>query len=161
MARLSHDSQAILTILKCEQGRQVRRDPLTKKQRSQQMSLVRSKDTSPELRVRHALSTLGYRYRLHARNIPGKPDIVFKRLRKLIFVHGCFWHRHRGCQRTRTPKSRIGFWTRKFAENVTRDRSTRKKLLRQGWRVLVIWECITEKPKDLQEKLLSFLGARA
>jgi DNA mismatch endonuclease, patch repair protein len=135
-----------------------RRDPLTKQQRSLQMSLVKSRNTKPEILVRRMVWRLGYRYRLHSRDIPGRPDIVFRRLRKAIFVHGCFWHRHRGCDRTRTPKSRVRFWRQKFEENVVRDRSTYARLLRAGWKVLIIWECIAEEPEALEAQLRSFLG---
>lgn len=135
-----------------------RRDPLTNRQRSRQMGLVKSKNTRPEIVVRRAVCKLGYRYKLHSRDVPGCPDIVFKRLRKAIFVHGCFWHRHKGCARTRTPKSRVAFWKRKFEENLARDRSTRARLSRAGWKVLVIWECMSEKPQVLEASLRSFLG---
>ena len=122
------------------------------------MALVRGKDTGPELTVRRALSRLGYRYRLHPGNVPGRPDIVIRRLRSAIFVHGCFWHRHSGCARTRVPKSRVEFWRRKFAENVARDRHVRARLRREGWRILVVWECVSEKPGYVEKKLLAFLG---
>src|SRR5437870_13346987 len=123
-----------------------RLDPLTREQRSRQMGLGRARDTRPELTVRKALSGLGYRYRLHPKNVPGRPDIVIRRLRSAIFVHGCFWHRHTRCARTRVPKSRVAFWTQKFAENVVRDRRVRARLRGAGWRILVIWECLSEKP---------------
>ena len=122
------------------------------------MALVRHKDTAPEMTVRKMLSRLGYRYRLHVADLPGKPDVVFRPRRKAIFVHGCFWHRHRGCARTRTPKTRVEFWTQKFADNVARDRSNRAKLSRAGWSTLVVWECVSEKPRVLERKLLKFLG---
>jgi DNA mismatch endonuclease (patch repair protein) len=134
------------------------KDSLTRQQRSRQMALVRSKNTRPEIVVRRAVWRLGYRYRLHSRDVPGRPDIVLKSLKKAIFVHGCFWHRHGGCPRTRTPKSRVRFWTRKFRENVARDRSARARLLRSGWNVLVIWECVSEKSELLETTLRSFLG---
>jgi DNA mismatch endonuclease (patch repair protein) len=137
------------------------RDPLTRLERSRQMGLVKCKDTRPEIAVRKMLWALGYRYRLHPNDVPGRPDIVFKALRKAIFVHGCFWHRHAGCLRTRTPKTRVRFWSKKFEENVARDKSTRARLARSGWRVLVIWECMSEKSTWLQAKLTSFLGERS
>lgn len=136
-----------------------RLDPLTKRQRSARMALVKAKDTHPELVVRKAVWGLGFRYRLHAPDIPGKPDIVLPRLRSVIFVHGCFWHRHAGCARTRVPKTRAPFWMAKFAGNVARDRATRARLTRAGWRSLVIWECMSEKPGALEERLRQFLGA--
>jgi len=124
------------------------------------MGLVKCKDTGPEMIVRRMLWGFGYRYRLHPNDVPGRPDIVFRSLRKAIFVHGCFWHRHAGCPRTRTPKTRVSFWKKKFEGNVFRDRSARARLARMGWSVLVIWECITDKPTLLQAKLRTFLGAR-
>jgi DNA mismatch endonuclease, patch repair protein len=138
-----------------------RLDPLTREQRSARMGLVKGKNTRPEVVVRRAVWTLGYRYRLHSPSMPGKPDIVLPRMRKVIFVHGCFWHRHPGCARTRTPRTRVPFWTRKFEENVLRDRSVRAKLARAGWRSLVIWECVSENPTALARRLLAFLGASA
>lgn len=134
-----------------------RLDPLTREQRSRQMALVRDRNTRPELAVRKVLSNLGYRYRLHPKGVPGRPDIVIRRLRAAIFVHGCFWHRHAGCSRTRVPRTRIDFWTGKFAENVARDRSVRSRLRRERWRALVIWECVSENPKRVKMHLLSFL----
>ena len=138
-----------------------RLDPLTKEQRSRQMALVRNRNTRPELAVRRALSRLGFRYRLHPSNVPGRPDIVIRRLRAAIFVHGCFWHRHTGCARTRVPKTRIDFWTRKFNENIVRDRSVRSQLRHEGWRTLVIWECTSEHPQHVEARLSSFLGERS
>ena len=136
-----------------------RRDPLTKRQRSRQMALVKSKNTGPELAVRRILYRLGYRYRLHPVDIPGRPDIVLRRHRKVIFVHGCFWHRHRGCSRTRTPKTRIRFWRRKFDQNVARDRFVRSALVRDGWKPLIVWECDSENVTVLERRLLRFLRA--
>lgn len=134
-----------------------RLDPLTKRQRSARMALVKSKNTHPELVVRRAVWRLGFRYRLHARDVPGRPDIVLSRRRSVIFVHGCFWHRHRGCARTRVPKTRVPFWTGKFAGNVARDRTARARLARAGWRSLVVWECVSEKPLLLNHSLRRFL----
>lgn len=135
-----------------------RLDPLTREERSRQMGLVKCKDTVPELVVRRAVWSLGFRYRLHPPGVPGRPDLVLPRLRKVIFVHGCFWHRHRGCARTRIPKTRVTFWVRKFDGNVARDRSIRTRLARAGWRSLVVWECVSEDPQTLRGLLLDFLG---
>jgi DNA mismatch endonuclease, patch repair protein len=132
-------------------------DTLTREERSIRMGLVRGKNTRPELAVRKAVYALGYRYRLHRRNVPGRPDLVFRSRRKVIFVHGCFWHRHPGCARTRTPKSRIPFWEKKFRENVERDEATAHALSQQGWRALTIWECQTESPEELSRLLRDFL----
>ena len=134
-----------------------RTDPMTEKQRSHQMALIKSRGTKPELTVRRALWRLGYRYRLNVTGIPGKPDIVFKRRRKAIFVHGCFWHRHPGCSRTRIPKTRIGFWQRKFMRTVERDHYVQEQLAQQGWHVLVVWECESETPRHLNTVLRRFL----
>lgn len=109
--------------------------------RSAVMSRVRSKNTRPELRVRKALWAAGLRYRLQGAHLPGRPDIFFQGSRVAVFVHGCFWHRHPGCPRTRTPKSRREFWEAKFASNVARDARNITALEKLGWRVLVIWEC--------------------
>src|SRR5690606_22283718 len=114
-------------------------DALSAAQRSELMSRVRSRDTRPELRVRRLTHRLGYRYRLHRRDLPGSPDLVFPGRRSVVFVHGCFWHRHPGCRNTRTPKSRVEFWTRKFADNVARDERNQAELRALGWRHLVIW----------------------
>jgi len=121
------------------------------------MALVRGKDTRPEMAVRRTIWRMGYRYRLHPNDVPGRPDIVFRAVRKAIFVHGCFWHRHVGCSRTRIPKTRIGFWTKKFAENVARDKAVRRDLSKIGWTVLVVWECASENPKRLETILRTFL----
>jgi len=132
-------------------------DTVTKTRRSEIMSRVRGKDTGPELVVRRLVHAMGYRFRLHRKDLPGTPDLVFPRLHSVIFVHGCFWHRHPGCKRTRTPKSRTAYWAEKFERNVQRDRANRR-LLRQGaWRVLTIWECETVNPPRLEAKLRKFL----
>jgi len=118
-------------------------DPLTPRQRSEQMRKVRGKDTTPELVVRSLVHRMGYRFRLHRKDLPGSPDLVLPRRDKVIFVHGCFWHRHR-CRRGRSmPASRVDYWTRKFERNVARDRRNRRKLRRMGYDVLVVWECQT------------------
>ena len=120
------------------------------------MAAVPQKDTKPEMIVRRMAHAMGYRYRLHVRKLPGSPDLVFPRLKKVIFVHGCFWHRH-GCKRTTTPASRVEYWSKKFEENVKRDRRNVRELERAGWSVLVIWECWTRRPEWLEKKLISFL----
>jgi DNA mismatch endonuclease (patch repair protein) len=124
-------------------------EPPPTAQRSALMARVRGRDTRPELAVRRAAHAMGFRYRLHRRELPGSPDLVFKRLRTVIFVHGCFWHRHPGCSRTTTPKTRREFWQAKFAANVERDRLAVGALEAAGWRVVVIWEC-----QALAEQLL-------
>lgn len=117
--------------------------------RSAQMALVRSRDTKPEMRVRRALHAAGLRYRLHDRRLPGVPDLVFASRRIVVFVHGCFWHRHPGCAAARLPKSRQEFWEPKLAGNVERDKRKRAELEEEGWTVLVIWECETKRAEVL------------
>jgi DNA mismatch endonuclease (patch repair protein) len=135
-------------------------DFLTRKRRSALMSKIRGKNTRPEMVVRRLLHTLGYRFRLHQRSLPGSPDIVFARVKKVIFVNGCFWHRH-NCGRAYSPKTRAGFWAQKFEMNVTRDRRDTLALRRAGWSVLVIWECQTVTPPErLARRLVRFLGPR-
>lgn len=122
------------------------------------MSRVRGKDTKPEMRVRRLIFSLGYRYRLHDARLPGKPDLVFAGRGKVIFVHGCFWHQHDGCALARLPKSRTGFWTRKFAGNKERDARNMAALRALGWRVLVLWECGLADEPALRRRIKRFLG---
>lgn len=137
-------------------------DTLSKEERSRLMGLVRSKDTQPEMRIRTLVHSLGYRYRLHVRDLPGCPDLVFPRFRCVILVHGCFWHQHDCSAGNRQPKTRVGFWRAKLAGNVARDEKSRRALRRLGWRVLTIWECETrsKSPEQLERRIVSFLGAR-
>lgn len=116
-------------------------DDTVSPQRSRNMRAVGRADTKPELKVRSALHRAGYRFRLQCGVLPGRPDIVLPKHRLAIFVHGCFWHRHEGCRRASTPKTRTEFWERKFAENVARDLRCQRLLRELGWRVLVLWEC--------------------
>jgi DNA mismatch endonuclease (patch repair protein) len=106
--------------------------------------------------VRSAAHRLGYRFRLHRRDLPGTPDLVFPGLRKVIFVHGCFWHRHPNCLRTTTPKTRAAYWAQKFAENIKRDGRVRRQLRAAGWDVLVVWECQTFDHDSLNTRLMTF-----
>lgn len=112
------------------------------------MSLIRGKDTGPEMKVRSLLHQMGYRFRLHRKDLPGKPDIVLPKYRTVILVHGCFWHRHDGCKYAYHPKSRTEFWENKFQETQERDLKKEKALEASGWRVLVVWEC--ELKRDVQ-----------
>lgn len=132
-------------------------DTLNPDERSKRMSLVRGKDTKPELLVRRLVYSLGYRYRLHSTEIPGKPDMVFKGRRKVIFVNGCFWHRHDNCSLARLPKSRLDFWKPKLEGNKERDKKNQEKLSARGWGFLVIWECEISDPEALTDKILNFL----
>lgn len=121
------------------------------------MSRIRSKDTSPELAVRKVLFGMGYRYRLHSSKLPGKPDIVLSKYKSVVFVHGCFWHRHPGCRFAYTPKSRLEFWNGKFEANVRRDDHAKRQLKDLGWKQLTIWECETRKPDAVARRLKKFL----
>jgi DNA mismatch endonuclease (patch repair protein) len=118
-------------------------DKLSIEKRSWNMSQVKNQDTKPELRVRSALHRLGYRFRLHQKDLPGTPDIVLPRYKKIILVHGCFWHRHPSCKFAYMPKSNVNFWQEKFQANLVRDKNTIKALEDQGWFVVIIWECET------------------
>ncbi len=117
------------------------------------MRLVRSKDTAPEKTVRSLLHGLGFRFRLHRKDLPGNPDIVLPKYSTVIFVHGCFWHRHSGCSRATTPKANRDYWLPKFERTVKRDRENVKALRKQGWRVLIVWECELRDADRLLEKL--------
>ena len=111
------------------------------------MAQIRSKDTKPELALRHALHARGFRYRLHDRKLPGRPDLVFRRFGAVCFVHGCFWHRHDGCASSTMPSTRVDYWRDKFENNVNRDQTSRVALLDAGWRVAVVWECALRKQR--------------
>jgi DNA mismatch endonuclease (patch repair protein) len=126
--------------------------------RSALMSRVKGRDTKPELTVRRAVHALGFRFRLDGRTLAGTPDLVLPRLKKVIFVHGCFWHRHAGCPKSTHPKTRRSFWRSKFSANVKRDARNEAELNRLGWDVLVIWECETEDARRLRTLLEEFLG---
>ena len=136
-------------------------DTLNKTERSRLMSRIRGKHTKPELAVRRLVFAMGYRYRLHARHLPGRPDLVFLDRRMAIFVHGCFWHRHR-CRRGRSfPASNSTFWQRKFDENVKRDKRDRRRLRCMGWKVLVVWECqvVPSRLPALARRISAFLDS--
>lgn len=121
------------------------------------MGRVRNKDTKPEIRVRRLVHSLGYRYRLHSGKLPGCPDMVFPGRKKVIFVHGCFWHRHEGCVRCRLPKSKLDFWVPKLEKNRLRDIENQAKLRELGWDVLVVWECEAEEAAGLPGRIMNFL----
>ena len=129
---------------------------MTTEERSMQMSLVRSKDTKPELRVRRLVHGLGFRYRLHRTGLPGKPDLVFPSRRKVILVHGCFWHGH-NCKLGRMPKSNLEYWRKKIATNQARDRKTLESLRELGWECLTVWECSLHDECKLAERIKQFL----
>jgi DNA mismatch endonuclease (patch repair protein) len=113
-------------------------DPET---RSYNMSRIRGKDTKPEVRLRSLLHRAGFRFRIHKVDLPGKPDIVLTRYKTVVFVHGCFWHRHENCKYCTTPRTRHEFWSKKFSSTIERDRIQHEQLEQAGWRVLVVWEC--------------------
>jgi DNA mismatch endonuclease, patch repair protein len=123
------------------------------------MRRIRSKDMRPELAVRSLVHKLGYRFRLHRKNLPGKPDLVFVSQRKVIFVHGCFWHSHEGCKTAHVPKSNLDYWGPKLERNRTRDTRNIAALKVDGWRTLVIWECETHSERTLQKRIRAFLSA--
>lgn len=131
-------------------------DRLSVERRSWLMSRVKAKHTSPEMVVRRKAHALGLRFRLHRKDLPGTPDLVFPKYRAVVFVHGCFWHRHAGCRKAGMPKSRVEFWKEKFERNVDRTRRNVEELTELGWSVNVIWECETKDPA-IVEKLLAGL----
>lgn len=120
-------------------------DSLTPEKRSWNMSRIRSKDTSVEIKVRKYLFSQGLRYRKNVLSLPGKPDIVFPKYRVVVFIHGCFWHRHEGCKRATTPKTRQEYWIPKFQRNVENDNKHYRELEELGWRTIVVWECEVNK----------------
>jgi DNA mismatch endonuclease (patch repair protein) len=138
----------------------VRAGTFTPDERSRIMAAAKSKNTSPELIVRRIVHRLGFRYRLHVKELPGKPDLVFPRLKKIIIVNGCFWHRHT-CGACRIPASRRSYWLAKVNRNAERDKRTTRALRRLGWRVLTLWECQTRRAKlpTLSKRILRFLAA--
>ncbi|MGQ0444747.1 MAG: very short patch repair endonuclease [Beijerinckiaceae bacterium] len=135
-------------------------DTLTTAQRSERMSRIKGKGTKTELTIRRLVHRLGYRYRLHKKELPGQPDLVFARHRAVIFVHGCFWHRHPDpkCPLARLPKSRLTFWQPKLDSNRARDIRVEEELKTRGWRVLVIWECQLRERSRLETIIREFLG---
>jgi DNA mismatch endonuclease (patch repair protein) len=135
-------------------------DTLSPKERSERMARVRGRNTGPERTVRSVLFSLGYRFRLHAPDLPGRPDIVLSSRQSVIFVHGCFWHRHNCRNGRRLPKSRVAFWQAKLESNSERDRRNRDRLRRAGWRVLVVWECQLRDNARLIQRLNQFLNER-
>ena len=119
-------------------------------QRSRNMSAIKSKNTKPEIKVRKVLHSMGYRFRLHSKDLPGSPDIVLPKYKTVIFVHGCFWHRHENCKYATTPKTRKEFWENKFKANINRDKLNQENLSSNGWKIIIVWECeIKDKDFDL------------
>lgn len=132
-------------------------DGITSAERSAQMALVKSKNTRPEIRVRKLAHSLGYRYRLHGARLPGKPDLVFAKRKKVVFVHGCFWHRHAGCRKSTTPATNLDYWLPKFDRTIERDQHNIERLSSLGWSALVVWECELNDLNALGQQLRAFL----
>lgn len=128
-------------------------DHVSPRQRSALMSRIRSRDTVPERLVRSHLHRMGYRFRLHRSDLPGRPDVVLPRFRRVIFVHGCFWHGHEGCGRSKRPSTNVDFWNKKLDATIDRDKKNRRLLTKLGWTNSVIWECETKDPKTLSRRL--------
>jgi DNA mismatch endonuclease (patch repair protein) len=128
--------------------------------RSENMAKIRSSNTGPELRVRRALHQMGYRYRLHVKDLPGKPDIVFPGRKKIIFVHGCFWHQHKGCAEGRIPASRREYWIPKLSRTVARDAAHLEQLKKNGWELLVLWDCEIRDNDEFRTRISKYLGPR-
>ncbi len=128
-------------------------DTISKEARSMNMAAIRAKDTLPEMKVRSLIHSLGYRYRLHRKDLPGKPDIVLRKYKTVIFVHGCFWHHHKNCKRANWPKSNQEYWIPKIKRNVERDKKHTKELKKLGWKVITIWECETKNTEGIVKKI--------
>jgi DNA mismatch endonuclease (patch repair protein) len=127
-------------------------------ERRKVMQANKPRDTAPEMQVRRMLHAMGYRFRLHCKDLPGRPDIVFPSRRAVIQVHGCFWHQHPGCAHAHVPNSRLDYWGPKFARNIERDRDNRQRLTDMGWRCLVLWECDLSNAAELAQRTAGFLG---
>jgi len=132
-------------------------DRITTEHRSWNMSRIGARNTQPELLVRSILHRMGFRFRLHRKDLPGKPDIVLPKHRAVVFVHGCFWHRHKGCKYTTTPSTRREWWLAKFEKTVQRDQRNKRALSRLGWRVIVVWQCEINDPSRVAKRLKRFL----
>ncbi|MFV3415503.1 very short patch repair endonuclease [Pseudomonas sp. NY15436] len=153
----SQSAEVFSKAVSCDRGKVIWglfMDIVSREVRSRMMAGIRGSDTLPEMKVRKLLHRQGFRYRLHQRNLPGKPDVVLSRYRVCIFVHGCFWHRHPGCRYATTPKTHEDFWQTKFDQNVKRDLRNRDELLRLGWRVIELWECGIRGPEAEMNWLL-------
>lgn len=134
-------------------------DSLTPERRSWNMSRIRSRDTGPELTLRSMLHRAGFRFRLHDRSLPGSPDIVMKKHRAVILVHGCYWHRHEGCRNATTPSTRTSFWQDKFGATVERDKRNLEALTDLGWKPIVVWECdLKKRPEEVMAEIKQKLG---
>jgi DNA mismatch endonuclease, patch repair protein len=132
-------------------------DTFNSEKRSEIMSRIKGKNSKPELLVRSLIHRLGYRFRVHVNDLPGKPDVVLKRHKKAVFVHGCFWHGHKGCARSKRPSTNTEFWNLKLSKNTLRDAANQRLLKEAGWSILVIWQCETRDHAALEETLKRFL----
>ncbi len=135
-------------------------DQLSKKKRSWNMSRIKGKNTKPELIVRSFLHNAGFRYRVHRKDLPGKPDIVISKFRTVIFVNGCFWHRHPGCKMAYTPKSNVNFWKEKFEKTIERDKMAIEALEANDWKIITVWECQCKKEETLVNALKPLMNQR-
>ena len=135
-------------------------DTVNSETRSRIMSRIHGKDTVPEMAIRRLIHGMGYRYRLHDRSLPGSPDLVFRSRKKVIFVNGCFWHRHHGCRLATVPKTNVEYWTEKFRLNSERDRKTHEEFELLGWKILLIWQCEIRDTEKVKRKIIKFLGER-
>lgn len=133
-------------------------DKISAEKRSWTMSQVKGRDTGPEKIVRSLLHRMGYRFRVQRADLPGKPDVVLPKYRTVIFVHGCFWHRHTGCKRTTMPATNFDYWNQKFERNVARDAQNKAKLESEGWHVLVVWECELKNLAALRDRLINYFN---
>lgn len=136
-------------------------DHLTPEQRSWNMAQIKGKDTKPEVLVRSMLHRAGYRFRKNVKDLPGKPDIVLPKYKTVIFVHGCFWHRHKGCKGATIPKTRTEWWEKKFERNVSNDRKHARELRKLGWQVITVWECQLKSPRKTLHRLKILLDKNA
>ena len=134
-------------------------DRLTPERRSRLMSRIRAQNTKPEMTVRRVAHSMGLRFRVHKNNLPGRPDIIFPKHRAVVFVHGCFWHRHPGCKKATIPKSNVAFWSEKFRRNTERDHLDIKRLRDAGWKVAVVWECQLTELEGVREALRRITGS--
>ncbi|MBI3811705.1 MAG: DNA mismatch endonuclease Vsr [Nitrospirae bacterium] len=135
-------------------------DVFTKRKRSWIMARISGANTKPEILVRDIVEAKGFHVVVHVRNLPGNPDIVLKRHKKAIFVHGCFWHGHKGCKRAKRPMTNTAFWNRKINGNMKRDRKNLRELKKQGWKALVIWQCRIKNSRYLEKRIFKFLETR-
>jgi DNA mismatch endonuclease, patch repair protein len=133
-------------------------DKLTPERRSENMRKIRAKHTSPELMVRRIVHKMGFRYRLHVAKLPGKPDLVFSRMKKIVEVRGCFWHQHRTCGDSHIPKSRIDYWRPKLTRNKRRDKKNESQLRAEGWDLLIVWECELKDVRAVSKRISKFLS---